>query len=73
MAAECHDVLDFRRAEDYPALMDEVFPMRYVFVVGMRPDQTGRSIGPVKRSEAAQYVDMLQATGEFAYIALMAQ
>jgi tetratricopeptide (TPR) repeat protein len=62
------NVCDFRNDNQYTALMDQVFPTRYAVVIGRRPDDTYRSIGPVKLSQTQGVIKMLQDTGEFTHI-----
>jgi hypothetical protein len=45
--------------------MEEHFPVRMALITGLRPDGTGRTIGPVPRTEIQRFGQSLEATGEF--------
>lgn len=59
--------LDFRDDAGYEALLDEVFPVRYAHIIGVRPDGSRRIVGPIERTRIDEVGRQLEATGEFGY------
>jgi tetratricopeptide (TPR) repeat protein len=59
------NVCDFRDDLAFDSCMEEHFPVRMALITGLRPDGTGRTIGPVPRTEIQRFGQSLEATGEF--------
>jgi hypothetical protein len=59
------NICDFRNDAAFDSHMDEHFPVRMARITGLRPDGTGRTIGPVPRTQIQRFGQSLEATGEF--------
>ena len=64
------DVCDFRHDAAYEAEIERAFGRCMATVIGIRPDDTGRAIGPVERKQVQTVGRELERTGEFAQFAI---
>jgi tetratricopeptide (TPR) repeat protein len=59
------NVCNFRDDAAFNACLDEHFPIRMARITGLRRDGTGRTIGPIPRTEIQRFGQQLEATGDF--------
>jgi tetratricopeptide (TPR) repeat protein len=59
------NVCEFHDDAEFDRRMEEHFPVRMALITGLRPDGTGRTIGPVPRTQIQRFGQSLEATGEF--------